>query len=655
MANNFIITPSSSSIAFDIAGGNLTADTLQTAIAQLATRITDFAGPPSAAPTTLGDVWIDTTNDVAYIAVGISVVGDWKLSVISTAAFLQAANNLSDLANAGTSRTNLGLGNVDNTADSAKAFTAAQTTSGVFDIARLATGTPTGTKFVRDDGTLAVPAGAGGITDLTGGVTASGSGSVVATVVTNANLTGPITSTGNATAITVNAVTNAKLAQMATLTIKGNNTGGASDPLDLTATQTTAILNAMVGDSGAGGTKGLVPAPSAGDAAASKFLKADGTWAVTAGGGGITDLTGGVTASGSGSVVATVVTNANLTGDVTSVGNATTIGTNAVTNAKAAQMATLTIKGNNTGGTANAADLTAAQTKTLLAIANTDVSGLGTLSTQSGTFSGTSSGTNTGDQTITLTGGVTGSGTGSFAATVITNANLTGGVTSVGNAATVITNANLTGTVTSVGNATSIANGAISNAMLANGAVANLSGTNTGDQTISDATITTTDITTNDFTTAKHGFVPKGTNVGNFLKDDGTWSAIAGGGDMVLASVQTVTGAKTFGTIGGAVGKLILAGSTSGSTILNAAAIAGSTTITLPDVSGDLAVNPMTTGGDLIYGGASGLETRLANGTAGQVLQSNGTTLAPTWVTPAAGSGPTTGKVFNIANSFYNI
>lgn len=50
-----------------------------------------------------------------------------------------------------------------------------------------------------------------------------------------------------------------------------------------------------------------------------------------------------------------------------------------------------------------------------------------------------------------------------------------------GNAATVTTNANLTGPVTSVGNATAIANGAISNAMLANGAVANLSGTNTGD------------------------------------------------------------------------------------------------------------------------------------------------------------------------------
>ena len=45
--------------------------------------------------------------------------------------------------------------------------------------------------------------------------------------------------------------------------------------------------------------------------------------------------------------------------------------------------------------------------------------GLGTLSTQSGTFTGTHSGTtsgnNTGDQTITLTGAITGAGTGSFA------------------------------------------------------------------------------------------------------------------------------------------------------------------------------------------------------------------------------------------------
>ena len=57
-----------------------------------------------------------------------------------------------------------------------------------------------------------------------------------------------------------------------------------------------------------------------------------------------------------------------------------------------------------------------------------------------------------------LTGGVTSVGN---AATVVTNANLTGGVTSVGNAATVITNANLTGEATSVGNAATLTNSAV--------------------------------------------------------------------------------------------------------------------------------------------------------------------------------------------------
>lgn len=47
-------------------------------------------------------------------------------------------------------------------------------------------------------------------------------------------------------------------------------------------------VSTMVGDSGAGGTKGLVPAPGAGDAAAGRFLKADGTFAVPAGGGDVT-------------------------------------------------------------------------------------------------------------------------------------------------------------------------------------------------------------------------------------------------------------------------------------------------------------------------------------------------------------------------------
>lgn len=46
------------------------------------------------------------------------------------------------------------------------------------------------------------------------------------------------------------------------------------------------LVGTLVGDSGSGGTAGVVPAPSAGDAAAGKFLKASGAWAVPTGGTG---------------------------------------------------------------------------------------------------------------------------------------------------------------------------------------------------------------------------------------------------------------------------------------------------------------------------------------------------------------------------------
>jgi hypothetical protein len=100
------------------------------------------------------------------------------------------------------------------------------------------------------------------------------------------NTTAPITGGGDLSAdrtlaIADGGIANVKLANMADQTIKGNNAGAPGAPLDLTAAQATAILNAMVGDGGGGGTKGLAPAPAAGDAAANKFLKADGTWAVS--------------------------------------------------------------------------------------------------------------------------------------------------------------------------------------------------------------------------------------------------------------------------------------------------------------------------------------------------------------------------------------
>lgn len=112
-----------------------------------------------------------------------------------------------------------------------------------------------------------------------------------------------------------------------------------------------------------------------------KFLRDDLSWDDPPGGGGITELTGDVTASGTGSVAATIASGA-------------------VTLAKQANLAANSIVGNNTGSPATPIALTTAQTKALLSIAASDVSGLGTLATQNGTFSGTSSGTNTGDVTL---------------------------------------------------------------------------------------------------------------------------------------------------------------------------------------------------------------------------------------------------------------
>ena len=97
------------------------------------------------------------------------------------------------------------------------------------------------------------------ITALTGDVVASGPGAAAST-------------------IQANVVSNSKLAQMATNTIKGNNTGSTANASDLTTAQVAAILPAFVGDSGSGGTQGLVPAPAAGNFPSGYYLSAGGSW-----------------------------------------------------------------------------------------------------------------------------------------------------------------------------------------------------------------------------------------------------------------------------------------------------------------------------------------------------------------------------------------
>lgn len=113
---------------------------------------------------------------------------------------------------------------------------------------------------------------------------------------------GDVTTSGATSTIGANKVTNAMLSTVATSTFKGRTTAGTGNVEDLTSTQATALLNNFVGDSGSGGTKGLVPSPATGDA--TKFLKGDGTWATPSGGSGLADGDyGDITVSGSGTVM----------------------------------------------------------------------------------------------------------------------------------------------------------------------------------------------------------------------------------------------------------------------------------------------------------------------------------------------------------------
>jgi len=334
-----------------------------------------------------------------------------------------------------------------------------------------------GSGLTLSGGTLTA-AGSGGTLTTASVVTANGVSGTVATATTTPAIT-----------LTLGAITPASVAATGAVSGTSLSTTGsitstiATGTAPLIVSSTTPVANLSIGGNAATATT-----------AGTVTTNANLTGEITSLGNATTVTNAAVVGkvltgytSGAGTITATDnilqaiqklngnnATNANMTGDVTSVGNTTSIAPNVITNADLNTMATATFKGRATAGTGNVEDLTKAQVLALLNVADgatnyVHPSGDGNLHVPA------TSTTNSGK---VLTAGATAGAlswvtpsTGSVTTASVVTAN---GVS--GTVATATTTPAITLTLGAITPASVAATGTVSGS--------NLSGTNTGDNAI---------------------------------------------------------------------------------------------------------------------------------------------------------------------------
>ncbi len=406
------LTPTAQTTGFTIAGGTTSKTLTVSGDATVSgtntgdqTTITGNAGTATKLATArkINTVDFDGSADITVTAAAGTLTGT-SLNSTVTGSSLTSVGTLTNLT-----VTNAIAGSI--TGNAATVTTNANLTGPITssgNTTSVASQTGTGTKFVMDTSpTLVTPtlgvATATSINGLTptaqttGFTIAGGTTSKTLTVSGDATVSG--TNTGDQTTITGNAGTATKLA-----TARKINTVDFDGSADITVTAAAGTLTGTSLNSTVTGSS----------------LTSVGT---------LTNLT--VTNAIAGSITgnaATVTTNANLTGPITSVGNATSVASQTGTGTKFVMDTSPTLVtptlGVATATSINKVTITAPTTSATLTIADGK--------TLTASDNATVSGTNTGDQTITLTGDVTGTGTGSFATTIgtgkVTNAMLAGSI-----------------------------------------------------------------------------------------------------------------------------------------------------------------------------------------------------------------------------------